>query len=66
MTNSLADKVVLVVGGSTGIGLATGIAFAEEGAQVVLSARREARLAAAKTLSGGGDKLRVRIADAGN
>jgi len=36
------DKVVLVTGGNVGIGRAASLAFAEEGAKVVVSARREA------------------------
>src|SRR5690606_23801935 len=38
---------VLVVGGGTGIGLAMGVAFANEGCRVILAGRREAVLQAA-------------------
>jgi NAD(P)-dependent dehydrogenase (short-subunit alcohol dehydrogenase family) len=38
----LQDKVVLITGGTSGIGRATAVAFGEAGAKVVLSGRREA------------------------
>ena len=41
---SLAGKTVLVTGASAGIGWATALAFAELGANLVVTARREARL----------------------
>jgi 3-oxoacyl-[acyl-carrier protein] reductase len=47
-------KVVVITGGSRGIGKAIGAAFAREGAQVVLAAASADNLAAAaKTMSGG-------------
>jgi 3-oxoacyl-[acyl-carrier protein] reductase len=47
MDLGLAGKVALVTGSSRGIGLATALAFAREGAAVALSGRDEATLASA-------------------
>lgn len=47
---SFAGKVALVVGGSSGIGRATAIAFGREGANVVVAGRNEA---------GGGDTVKA-------
>lgn len=43
----LAGKIALVTGGTSGIGLATAKAFADEGAHVFVTGRREQELAAA-------------------
>lgn len=44
--NALKDKVVIVTGGSSGIGRAAALSFAERGAKVVVTARRRAPLEA--------------------
>jgi NAD(P)-dependent dehydrogenase (short-subunit alcohol dehydrogenase family) len=56
MQNSYADKIVLVTGGTSGIGKATALAFAEADAKVVITGRREkegADVAAEVTKAGG-------------
>src|SRR6201984_2100865 len=41
MQNDYTDKIVLITGGTSGIGKVTSIAFANAGAKVVLTGRRE-------------------------
>src|SRR5579871_6841725 len=53
MTDKFSNKVVVVTGGTTGIGLATAKAFAAEGASVFITGRRQGALdAALKEISG--------------
>jgi len=53
MSNRFDNKVVVVTGGSSGIGLATAKAFAAEGASVFITGRRQEALDAAVRQIGG-------------
>jgi NAD(P)-dependent dehydrogenase (short-subunit alcohol dehydrogenase family) len=64
MTQVLADKVAVVTGGTSGIGLAIARRFADEGARVFVTGRRQEALDAA-VAELGGDVTGVR-ADASN
>ena len=57
----LKGKVAIVTGGNSGVGAATAMMFAKEGAKVVISARRQAQLeeVAAKIRAEGGEVLPV-------
>lgn len=67
MPVSIKDQVVLVVGASSGIGRATAVLFAREGARVMGSARREDRLRVLqKQLAGEGAVIEIWPADAAN
>ncbi|WP_066891149.1 SDR family NAD(P)-dependent oxidoreductase [Clostridium nigeriense] len=57
----LKDKVTIITGGNSGVGAATALLFAKEGAKVVISARREAQLidVATKIKEEGGEVLTV-------
>src|SRR5690606_20252129 len=61
MGRNLKDAVVVITGASSGIGRATALAFADEGARLVLAARDESGLAqaAVECESRGGEALVV-------
>lgn len=57
--NKLKNKIVLVTGGTSGIGLATARLFAAEGATVIVTGRRQSALDDAVALIPGGTGLQV-------
>jgi NADP-dependent 3-hydroxy acid dehydrogenase YdfG len=59
----LVDKVCLITGGGSGIGLASARAFLEEGARVAIVGRGEEKLRSAAEQLAGGDRLTVCVAD---
>lgn len=62
----LAEKVVVITGGSTGIGLAIAKRFVSEGAHVYITGRRQAELdAAVQAVGGTAESARVDSADMG-
>lgn len=67
MAGSMTDRVVIVTGGSEGIGQATALLLAREGAHVVICARRAEPLEAARNLvaeAGSVEAHRLDVGDA--
>jgi NADP-dependent 3-hydroxy acid dehydrogenase YdfG len=60
---SLQDKIVLITGGGSGMGLASAKLFLEQGAEVAIAGRNAQKLADAANSLGGGDRLMTHVAD---
>ncbi|MEP7178134.1 MAG: SDR family NAD(P)-dependent oxidoreductase, partial [Pseudonocardiales bacterium] len=67
MSSAEQPRAVLVVGASSGIGLAAAVAFAQRGERLVLVARSEQALrdARAACLTAGADAADIAVADVG-
>lgn len=65
--NRLENKVAIITGGNSGVGAATALKFASEGAKVVITARREAQLleVAEQVRAAGGEVLPI-VSDISN
>ena len=64
MENRLKNKIALITGGTTGIGLATAKRFAAEGAEVIVTGRNPETLEAARLELG--DSVKIVESDAAN
>jgi serine 3-dehydrogenase (NADP+) len=65
MPTNLKDQVVLIIGASSGIGRATAVLFAQQGAKVIAAARRQDRLEALQSeLAAQGLPIEIQSADA--
>lgn len=64
---NMKDKIVIITGASSGIGLACCLEFAKQGAKIVMAARNEAKLnEAATTVSALGAEVLPVVADVSN